>query len=95
MGMNNELLAYFKEFDTDEYWLDEFIKYEPFRDFIQKYKNNPNQINLKFMRQQDLGIGKKIDFLISEFLNDEKYLPVFEDDFERELFEYKLIRRLH
>jgi len=92
--MNAELLAYLKEFDPDDYWAIDFVRYPALAHFINEYKQNPEGLNDKFQVQKEVGINKKIDFLIAEFLRSNIYHNAFGSDTEREMFVYKLTKRL-
>tara|TARA_R110002050_G_scaffold134997_2_gene257589 strand:- start:6895 stop:7188 length:294 start_codon:yes stop_codon:yes gene_type:complete len=89
-------ITYYKEFlGDDKYWIDDFLNNTVLQSFLKRHYLNPSVLDFKYRIQQDLGIEKKADFLMAEFIRSDMFNhAVYLDDINKELFIYKLTRRL-
>jgi hypothetical protein len=90
-----EFIAYYKTFlEDDKYWLDDFLNNKILIMFLERHYLNTATLDAKYHVQKDLGIRNKTDFFMAEFIRSDLFQDAPIDDINKELFIYKLTRRL-
>jgi len=90
-----DFITYYKNFlGDDEYWIDDFLNNKILRIFLERHQKNPIDIDARYQMQQDLGVQNKADYLMVEFIRSDLFKDAPIDDINKELFIYKLTRRL-
>tara|TARA_R100001463_G_scaffold116625_1_gene171970 strand:- start:170 stop:451 length:282 start_codon:yes stop_codon:yes gene_type:complete len=90
-----DFIAYYKNFlGDDKYWIDDFLNNKILRKFLERHQQNPDTLDAKYLMQKDLGVQNKADYLMTEFIRSDLFKDAPIDDINKELFIYKLTRRL-